>query len=99
MGCSPWKKLVDKLPPEQRQRAKVKSEQLRLGLLLADLRRQSGLTQSEVADRLGISQPGISQIESEGEMQVGTLKRLVEVYGGEVILRMPIGEVPLAPGS
>jgi transcriptional regulator with XRE-family HTH domain len=98
-GRHPWKTLTDKMSPEQRRRVSEKSDKLRLGLLLAELRKESGLTQTQVAERLGISQPGVSQIEAEGDMQVGTLKRLVEAYGGKIILRMPQREIALTPGT
>ena len=47
-------------------------------MLLAEIRQAAGMTQEEVAASLGIKQPTLSRIESQDDMQVSTLQRLVE---------------------
>ncbi|MCG8435714.1 MAG: helix-turn-helix domain-containing protein [Gammaproteobacteria bacterium] len=94
-GHHPWSKLRDKLTSEQRERAKKLSEDIELGMLLAEIRKHTGLTQQELADRLGVSQPSISQIEAAGDMHVTTLTKIVTELGGELILHMPSGDISL----
>lgn len=94
-GHYPWAQLRAKMTPEQRAQSQALFEQKRLGLMMADLRKEFGLTQTELAERLGIGQSTISQIESSGDMQVTTLKKIVTALGGRVVLQMPSGEIAL----
>ncbi len=57
-----------------------------LGYRLARLREQRGLSQSEVAARMGISQPRVSQLErgEVDQMVVETLNRYVNALGGQL---------------
>ena len=60
-------------------------------MLLSQIREAAGLTQEEVAATLGIRQPTLSRMESQGDMQVGTLQRLLSALGGEleIIAHLP----------
>jgi len=42
------------------------------------------MTQQELADALGIKQPSLSKLEHQADMQISTLKRIVEALGGEL---------------
>lgn len=55
-----------------------------LGFRLGQLREAAGLTQAELADRMGISQPRISQLEKGhlDQMVIGTIQRYVAALGG-----------------
>ena len=66
-------------------------------MLLSEIRKHSGLTQSEVAAKLGISQPGLSKMENQDEMYIGTLSKLIEAMGGklEIIAHLPQGDCRL----
>jgi transcriptional regulator with XRE-family HTH domain len=57
-------------------------------LCLADLRKARGLTQTEVAERMGTSQARISGIEGMGPMnlQWRTLSRYIDALGGTMSL-------------
>ncbi|HEX5102744.1 MAG TPA: XRE family transcriptional regulator [Pirellulaceae bacterium] len=59
------------------------------------LLRPAGQMQQQLADLLGISQPCLSKMESQDDMQISTLSRLVESLGGrlELIAHMPKGDV------
>ncbi len=98
-GHHKWAHLRESLSPERKARIQKRVDELEIGLLLAEVRKQSGLTQQEVAERLGITQSGVSQMECEGDMHVTTLRRLVASYGGEVVLRLPTGDVALSPSN
>jgi transcriptional regulator with XRE-family HTH domain len=64
-------------------------------LLLSELREQSGMTQRQLAAALGIKQPTVAQWERQDDIQVSTLRRLVEALGGELdlLVRLPNAEV------
>jgi transcriptional regulator with XRE-family HTH domain len=60
------------------------------GALIRDARRAQGLTQAQLARRLGITQPSVARLEAAGEeMSVATLKRALEVLGHSLELRGP----------
>jgi len=64
-------------------------------MLLSEVRKLSGKTQRGVARQLGIKQPSLSKLESQDDMQISTLKKIVAAMGGEVRItaRFPAGEV------
>ena len=96
-GHKPFSTLIDKMSPERRARFDAHVAEIRQEMLLAELRKHTGMTQKELADRLGISQPSLSQMESQEDMQISTLNRLVDSLGGkmELIVHMPGGDVTL----
>jgi DNA-binding XRE family transcriptional regulator len=49
---------------------------------LADLRLAIGLTQTDVASQMGVSQSGIAAIESPTDIRISTLARYLEAIGG-----------------
>ncbi|MGA2497456.1 MAG: XRE family transcriptional regulator [Tepidisphaeraceae bacterium] len=51
----------------------------------------------ELAEKLGIRQPAVSQLEQQDDMQVSTLQRIVKALGGvlEITVRLPGGEYRL----
>jgi hypothetical protein len=48
---------------------------------LAELRRRAGMSQAQVAARLGLSQPDISKLERRADVRVSTLRAYVEALG------------------
>ena len=58
-------------------------------MLLAEIRQTEGLTQEELAAALGIKQPTLSRLESQHDMQISTLQRLVQALRGELEGRRP----------
>jgi DNA-binding XRE family transcriptional regulator len=96
-GHRNFSELRNKMSPERRARSDARVKEMMAEMLLAELRKHSGLTQQEVAETLGISQPGLSKMESQSDMQIGTLDRIVEALGGklEIIAHMPGGDVVL----
>jgi transcriptional regulator with XRE-family HTH domain len=86
-----FKELEAKMHPESRARVKLRAKEIMAEMLLAEMRQAAGLTQEEVAASLGIKQPTLSRIESQDDMQVSTLQRLVRALGGEleIIAHLP----------
>lgn len=94
-GHTPWSEIKKKMTPEQLTRSEELYKQKKIGLLVAEMRKHSGLTQLELADRLGIGQSTISQMEGADDMHLTTLKNIVSELGGEVVIHMPDGDIPL----
>ena len=64
---------------------------------LRDLREVQGLSQSELATRLGIQQAAVSKVERRQDLHLDTLSAIVKALGGtlDMKVRFPGGEVPL----
>lgn len=73
---------------KQKMLAEVRAYQLK------ELRSNAGLTQQEVADRIGVSQRQVSKIE-HGDIEntrIGTARRCLEAVGGNLTLDFVFGE-------
>ena len=80
-------KLLKKVNPDVVQAAKERAEQEILEMRLSILREQLELSQVEMAQRLGISQPSVANLEKRGqEIKLSSLKRYVEAMGGKLTL-------------
>lgn len=55
-----------------------------VGLSLKALRQAAGLTQLQLAERLGVGQASISKIEQRGDVQISSLQRFVEALGAHL---------------
>jgi DNA-binding XRE family transcriptional regulator len=97
-GHRKWEELIDRMSPQRRAQVdrRVRKELERM--LLAELRRLPGMTQVQLAAALGIRQPTLSQLESQDDMQISTLRRIVEALGGdlEIIAKLPTGRVVIS---
>jgi len=88
-----FKELEAEMAPERVAKAEMKAKEIMADMLLAEIRKQMGLTQKELAAALNIKQPTLSKIESREDMQIGTLSRIIEALGGqlEFIAHLPGG--------
>ena len=78
------------------------TRELSAELPLQQLRRALQLTQSELAQSLGVTQATISKMEkSQENMMISTLQRIISAMGGELQLRarFPQGDVTLNLGE
>ncbi|CRK61579.1 transcriptional regulator, XRE family [Alloactinosynnema sp. L-07] len=68
--------------------ARTRTQAYVLGFRLAQLRKEVGISQAEIAERMGVSQPRVSQLENGevGQMEVDTLSRYVTALGGKLKL-------------
>ena len=89
-----FSKLRAKISPARRTRNENAARRVMAQLLLAELRRRSGMTQRELAAALGIKQPTLAQMEKQEDIQVSTLQRIVRALGGELdlVVRLPQGD-------
>lgn len=72
------------------------------GYALAEVRKAQGVTQRELAQRVGVSQNRISKIEKGDfhKTQLGTVQKYIEALGGRVSVDATFGEtvIPLRLG-
>ena len=84
--------IVAKFSPERQKRIKENSDKLiREYQGLLEFRKAIGLTQTEVAGRLSITQENVSRLEKRDDMHLSTLRKYVEALGGELelLITMP----------
>jgi len=55
-----------------------------LGFSLRQVRQRAGLTQGQVAARLGVNQAAISKIERRGDIHISSLVKYLEALGGQL---------------
>lgn len=86
--------LVEK-PSSWHAAVVARKRELLAAMPLHELRRARQLSQEQLAEELGATQPEISKMEHRADMYVSTLRRFVEAMGGEleIIARFPDGTV------
>jgi DNA-binding XRE family transcriptional regulator len=96
-GRNKLSNLKLQLGADRLQRVDAKTKTMLAEMLLPEIRKHSGMTQKDVAAVLGISQPGLSKMENQDDMQIGTLSKLIEAMGGtlEIIAHLPQGDCRL----
>ncbi|MDT8391907.1 MAG: XRE family transcriptional regulator [Lentisphaeria bacterium] len=94
-------KLRSKMTPDQLIQAEVQAKDMMAEMLLGEIRKEVGLTQKDLAEAMGIKQPSLSKLETQEDMQVSTLQRLVTALGGqlEIVAHMPHGDVRISQFS
>ena len=67
---------------------------------LGELRRALGIDQVELAERLGMTQGGLSRLERSADPKLSTLRKLTEALGGTLRIQVEVGDqvFQLAPG-
>lgn len=65
----------------------MEDERIRIGQRIAEIRKEKGLSQGELADRTGLKQNAVSRIE-KGKFNVGfdTLQKIAKVFDKKVDL-------------
>jgi transcriptional regulator with XRE-family HTH domain len=92
---SRWSEVRAERPaPTEETRASVEQD-LALGQLIYDLRTEAGLSQRELASRMGTTQSVISRLEEGGgaRNRIDTLARVATALGRHLVLSFP-EEVP-----
>ena len=90
-----FKELERAMLPASLARAKSRAKEMMAEMLLAEIRKNVGMTQEDLAAQLGIKQPTLSKLESQDDMQISTLQRLIQALGGELelIAHLPGGDI------
>lgn len=92
-----FSELRDKMSPKSRAAADRKFKKLLAEMPLHELRNAQGLTQTQLAETLNVSQANVSKIERETDMYISTLRRFIKAIGGNLVIiaEMPHGNVPI----
>jgi DNA-binding XRE family transcriptional regulator len=87
--------LTKKMDPDRVKMAKTRAKEVMAEMLLTEIRKEAGFTQDDLAKKMGMKQPSLSKLESQDDMQISTLKRLIKALGGqlELIVHMPSGDI------
>ncbi|MBN1818830.1 MAG: helix-turn-helix transcriptional regulator [Sedimentisphaerales bacterium] len=80
------------------KQAKARAKEIMAEMLLAEIRKEAGFTQEDLAKVMGIKQPSLSKLESQDDIQISTLQRLIQALGGqlELIVHMPAGDIRIS---
>ncbi|BCA71903.1 transcriptional regulator (plasmid) [Escherichia coli] len=81
--------------PESQARIKEMADEMILEVGLQMMREELQLSQKQVAEVMGISQPAVTKLEQRGnDLKLATLKRYVEAMGGKLSLdvELPTGK-------
>lgn len=89
--------LRAKMDPKILAQADAQAKEMLAEMLLVEIRKQTGLTQEDVAKKLGIKQSSLSKLEAQANMQINTLQCFIEALGGhlELIAHMPLGDITI----
>jgi len=91
MSLKQWeKKVLSK--PGAAKRVEAIEEELRLAAGLTALREQAGLSQRELAQRIGVSQPRVAAIEQSPNVTLDVLKQYVDAVGGKLEVNVVRGK-------
>ena len=83
MSLKQWEKKVLEAPGAEERVGEIE-EELRLAAGLTALREQAGLSQRELAERLGVKQPRVAAIEKARNVTIDVLERYVDALGGKL---------------
>jgi len=84
MTISVKTKLQSLSKSRQRKIAKRAEELIALEMTLRELRRNRQLTQTKIAEILGIGQDSISRLETRSDIKLSSLQSYVEALGGQL---------------
>lgn len=90
MSLKKWEEKVLKSPGAAERVAEIEDE-LRLAVGLTALRENAGMSQRQLAARIGISQPRIAAIEKSRNVTLDVLQQYVEGVGGVLEIRVSKG--------
>lgn len=77
--------LVKRTTTKRTQAKAARRAQALLGdLLLSEMRALTGKSQQEVAASLGIKAPSLSKMETQKDIRISTLRKIVKALGGEL---------------
>jgi transcriptional regulator with XRE-family HTH domain len=82
---------LKKLPPAERAAIAEGARQKINSLRLQQVREAAGLTQEQVAQRMGVTQASLSRLEHRPDVKLSNIRKYIEAVGGrlEVSVVMP----------
>jgi transcriptional regulator with XRE-family HTH domain len=86
MKTKPFRQLRQQMSPERRSQNEARMQTTLIHMALQELRQTLNLTQQDLADKLELSQPSLSKLEHQHDIQVSTLAGYIEALGGQLKL-------------
>lgn len=90
MSLKRWEKKVLKAPGAAERVTEIEDE-LRLAAGLTALREEAGLSQRQLADRIGVSQPRVAAIERSRNVTLDVLEQYVTAVGARLEVKVVKG--------
>ena len=87
MPTRKFHELVQSLPPERQRKIANRVRQSLAAMALDEIRKARQMTQTKLAETLGVNQGEISKIEHRTDIYVSTLAGYVEALGGKLEIR------------
>ena len=87
MPTRKFQELLDKMPEESRREVAKRVRQTLASMPLDELRRARQMTQTKLAETLGVNQSEVSKIEHRTDVYISTLAEYVEALGGRLEIR------------
>lgn len=85
---------LKKLPAAERAAIAAGAEQKIAAFRLQQAREAVGLTQEEVAERMGITQATLSRLEHRPDVKLSNIRRYIEALGGQLEVNVVLPERP-----
>ena len=100
-GHHPWSRIEARFTPEQLREIDEEVQRMRQEMFLYEIRQLAGMTQTDLADAMDVKQASVSKMEQQDDMQIGTLRKIVEALGGEleITAHLPHARVSIRPFS
>ncbi len=100
MTLKRWEKEILQTPGAAARVAEIEDE-LRLAAGLTALREEAGLSQRELARRMGVSQPRVAAIEQARNVTIDVLEQYIEAVGGRLEVNAVKGrsKIPLVTAA
>ena len=91
----PMENLRRGMSPDRRRRIRIKAEVLKKEIALRELRQALELTQQQLANTLNMNQAAIAKFESQSDIYISTLRKILSAMGAElmIIAHFPEGDV------
>jgi len=87
MPTRKFKELVAEMPEEAQREVAKRIRQTLASMPLDELRRARQMTQTKLAESLGVNQSEVSKIEHRTDVYISTLAEYVEALGGRLEIR------------
>ena len=88
----PISELRKGMSKERLDRIAKKTEALKKEMALQELRQALEMTQTELAEKLGVNQAAVSKFENQSDIYISTLSRILAAMGGELRITAHFGE-------
>ena len=82
-----FRELLDAIPAERRSKVDQRVRETIAAMPLDELRRARQMTQTRLAESLGVNQGEVSKIEHRTDLYLSTLTEYVEALGGTLEIR------------